>query len=40
MGVICDPYISKTEIRLIHKYIVIATDGLWDVVTEKVINIL
>ncbi len=33
-GVCAQPYISKTEIRLIHKYLIVASDGLWDVFDE------
>ena len=35
-GVICSPYINRVELRLIHKWVVVASDGLWDVVAPKV----
>ena len=31
-GVIVEPYVKKIELRMIHKYLILATDGLWDVV--------
>lgn len=35
-GVIATPEVLRMELRVIHKYIVIASDGLWDVVSPKV----
>jgi serine/threonine protein phosphatase PrpC len=37
-GVIVTPHVTKTELRVIHKFIVVATDGLWDVVSDKEIH--
>ncbi|KAL4445573.1 hypothetical protein ABPG74_006124 [Tetrahymena malaccensis] len=34
-GVIAQPDITRMELRLIHKYLVVASDGLWDVVIPK-----
>ena len=34
-GLIQQPYINKQVLRVIHKLVVIATDGLWDYVTEE-----
>ncbi len=39
-GVICTPHLKKTELRLIHKYLVLASDGLWDVMNDKVMNVI
>jgi len=36
-GVTAIPDIMKIDLRVIHKYLVIASDGLWDVVLPKVI---
>lgn len=30
------PHIEKVELRLIDKYLVVATDGLWDVCSDQV----
>jgi protein phosphatase 1L len=35
-GVTSTPFLKSLEIRIIHKYIVVASDGLWDVVSENV----
>lgn len=35
-GVIALPEITRLELRVIHRYVVVASDGLWDVVTPKV----
>jgi len=32
------PYIERIELRVIDKYLVIASDGLWDVVSDHVIH--
>ena len=34
-GVICNPHISKNEIDIDDKYIIIASDGVWDVMDEN-----
>ena len=34
-GVICNPHISRNEIDIDDKYIVIASDGVWDVIDES-----
>ncbi len=34
-GVICNPSVSRIELRMIHKWLVVASDGLWDVMSEK-----
>ena len=34
-GVICNPHITKNEIDIDDKYIVIASDGVWDVMDEN-----
>jgi len=34
-GVTAMPYIEKTELRVIDKFLVVATDGLWDVVGDQ-----
>ncbi|EGR31339.1 protein phosphatase 2c, putative [Ichthyophthirius multifiliis] len=34
-GVICLPDCNRIELRIIHKYLVLASDGLWDVVQPK-----
>lgn len=39
-GVIANPFINKLELRLIHKWIIVASDGLWDVMTENVNNLM
>jgi len=38
-GVISVPDVMKIDLRVIHKYLVIASDGLWDVVLPKVLHI-
>ena len=38
-GVISVPDVMKIDLRVIHKYLVIASDGLWDVVLPKVWHI-
>lgn len=35
-GVICTPFIQRIELRVIHKWLVVASDGLWDVIDENV----
>ena len=34
-GVICNPHISKNEIDIDDKYIIIASDGVWDVIDDN-----
>ena len=34
-GVICNPHISRNEINSEDKYIVIASDGVWDVINDE-----
>ena len=35
-GIDCEPYIKKISIKNDHiKYIVIASDGIWDIINEK-----
>ncbi|CAD8090271.1 unnamed protein product [Paramecium primaurelia] len=34
-GLICTPDQVKVELRLSHKWVVVASDGLWDVVNEQ-----
>ncbi|EAS03169.2 protein phosphatase 2C containing protein (macronuclear) [Tetrahymena thermophila SB210] len=34
-GVIAQPDVTRMELRMIHKYLVVASDGLWDVVIPK-----
>ena len=31
-----EPFIKKIELRKIHKYIVVASDGVWDVIKDTV----
>ena len=38
MGLIAKPEVKKVEIRLSHKYLVLASDGLWDFVDIKKIH--
>ena len=38
MGLIVKPQVRKLEIRLSHKYLIIASDGLWDFVKIKAIQ--
>ena len=35
-GVVAVPSIKRIELRMIHKYIVLASDGIWDVIDAKV----
>ena len=35
MGLIVKPEVHKVEIRLSHKFLVVASDGLWDFVQIK-----
>lgn len=35
-GVIATPDVISVDLRIIHKYLIVATDGLWDVITPKV----
>lgn len=37
-GVIANPDVTRFELRVIHRYVVVASDGLWDVVSPKVIE--
>ncbi len=37
-GLISAPEIRKIELRLSHKYLLVASDGLWDFVSLKVIH--
>jgi len=34
-GVTAMPYIERTELRVIDKFLVVATDGLWDVIDDQ-----
>jgi serine/threonine protein phosphatase PrpC len=34
-GVIANPYIEKVELRLIDKYLVMGSDGLWDSLEDQ-----
>lgn len=34
-GVIATPYVTKTLIEENHKYVVLASDGVWDILTEE-----
>ena len=38
MGLIAKPEVKKVEIRLSHRYLVLASDGLWDFVDIKKIH--
>ena len=38
MGLIVKPEVKKIEIRLSHKYLVVASDGLWDFVSIKTVQ--
>ena len=35
MGLTAKPEVKKVQIRLSHKYVVVASDGLWDFVPIK-----
>ena len=35
MGLIVKPEVKKVEIRLSHKYLVVASDGLWDFISTN-----
>lgn len=35
MGLTARPEVKKVEIRLSHRYVIVASDGLWDYVTLK-----
>jgi serine/threonine protein phosphatase PrpC len=35
MGLTAKPEVKKVEIRLNHRYVVVASDGLWDYVNAK-----
>lgn len=37
-GLISKPDIKKVPIRLHHRYVIVATDGLWDYVPLKTIQ--
>lgn len=36
-GLICTPFINTIELRLIHKYLILASDGVWDVIKDEYI---
>lgn len=38
MGLIVKPEVKKLQIRLSHKFLVVASDGLWDFVQIKTIQ--
>ena len=38
MGLTAKPEVKKIEIRLSHKYLIVASDGLWDFVQIKTIQ--
>jgi serine/threonine protein phosphatase PrpC len=38
MGLIAKPEVKKVEIRLNHRYVLVASDGLWDFVSPKSIQ--
>jgi serine/threonine protein phosphatase PrpC len=31
-----EPTIKKTELRMINKYLIVASDGVWDVIQDEV----
>lgn len=31
-GLTVDPFVKKQELRMINKYVIIASDGIWDVI--------
>jgi serine/threonine protein phosphatase PrpC len=35
MGLIARPEVKKVEIRLNHRFVIVASDGLWDFVNPK-----
>jgi serine/threonine protein phosphatase PrpC len=35
MGLIARPEVKKVEIRLSHRFVIVASDGLWDFVNPK-----
>ena len=38
MGLTAKPQVKKVEIRLNHRYVVVASDGLWDYVNAKIVQ--
>ena len=36
-GLTCSPFVNKIELRLIHKFVIVGTDGVWDVIKDEVI---
>lgn len=34
-GVICEPFINKVVLSESDKFVILCTDGVWDVVTEE-----
>lgn len=38
MGLIAKPDVKKLEIRLNHRFLLVASDGLWDFVNTKTIQ--
>lgn len=38
LGLTAVPEVRRVELRLHHKYLIVASDGLWDFVTVKVGN--
>ena len=41
MGLTAKPEVKKIEIRLSHRFLIIASDGLWDFVqTKQILKIL
>jgi serine/threonine protein phosphatase PrpC len=38
MGLVVKPEVKKVEIRLSHRFIVVASDGLWDFVPIKTVQ--
>lgn len=38
MGLIVRPDVKKVEIRLNHRFVVVASDGLWDFVSVKLVQ--
>jgi serine/threonine protein phosphatase PrpC len=39
-GLVCTPFVTRIELRVIHKWLIVASDGLWDVISPNVIIIL
>lgn len=38
MGLVVKPEVKKVEIRLSHRFVVVASDGLWDFVNAKTVQ--